>query len=378
VLRAVEWNLDMPVISKLTIAGYKSIRDLREFELRDLNVLIGANGAGKSNLIGFFRMLAEMYEKRFQLHLQKQGGPDALLHFGRKTSSCITSELKFSDGAGSYFFTLDTTEDNRLIFAREGVDVGDSSPVPFVDAGISESALADLQTIVCEKGTEYEGLLKQLLPIGQIRVYHFHDTGDSARIKQIQRSNDNVRLKDDASNLAPFLRMLKDKHEAYYRMIVTSIRQVAPFFDDFVHREGNHDTVELEWTQQGDADTPLKAHVLSDGTLRFACLATLLLQPWELMPPIILIDEPELGLHPFAINLLSDLIKRASERKQLIVTTQSVPLLSWFECEDVVVVDRKDNASTFHRLNAAELSVWLEEYSLGELWEMNVLGGRPA
>jgi predicted ATPase len=377
-LRAVDWTLDMPAISKLSITGYKSIRELREFELRDLNVLIGANGAGKSNFISFFRMLAEMYGKRFQLYTAKRGGPDALLHFGRKISGVIESEVAFSHDVGQYFFTLDPTEDNRLILAQEGVKFGDSVPIPFARAGLDESVLADRHKTVSVPDASYAELLERLPPIGNIRVYHFHDTGEAARIKQVQPSNDNLRLKDDASNLAPFLRMLREKHEASYRMIVESIRMIAPFFDDFVHREGNPETVTLEWIEKGNPDTPFKVHALSDGTLRFICLATLLQQPWELMPPIILLDEPELGLHPFAINILAALLQRASERKQLIVATQSVELLSCFEPEDVVVIDRKDNASTFRRLDRAELGDWLNDYSLGALWEKNVLGGRPA
>jgi predicted ATPase len=368
----------MPAISKLTIAGYKSIRELREFELRDLNVLIGANGSGKSNFIGFFRMLAEMYGQRFQRYVEKQGGADAVLHYGRKTTAHVVGELGFSNDIGQYFFLLDHTADNRLIFANEGVNFIDLRPIPLLDAGIRESALPALQSLVRENGPEFEDLAKKLPPIDRIRVYHFHDTGETAKVKQVHPTNDNLRLKSDASNLAPFLRMLREQHESYYRSIVESVRLVAPFFDDFVYRKGNPATVDLEWMEKGDPDTPFKAHVLSDGTLRFICLATLLQQPVELMPPVILLDEPELGLHPFAVNILADLLKLAAEQTQLIVATQSVPLLSCLEPEDVIVVDRNDNASTFRRLNEEELGKWLGDYSLGELWEMNVLGGRPA
>ncbi|WP_250450102.1 AAA family ATPase [Caballeronia sp. ATUFL_M2_KS44] len=368
----------MPAISKLTIAGYKSIRELREFELRDLNVLIGANGAGKSNFIGFFRMLAEMHGQRFQLHVQREAGADAFLHYGRKQTKEIEATLDF-DESGTYAFALVPTSENRLIFANERVRHHGFEPVS-LGAGHAESAFADyVRNVRANLGPGENDFFERINPpIDRVRVYHFHDTGETARVKQIQQSNDTLRLKPDASNLAPFLRMLREEHEAYYRMIVDSIRLVAPFFDDFVHREDNPPTVELEWTEKGDPDTPFKAHVLSDGTLRFICLATLLQQPWELMPPIILLDEPELGLHPFAINMLASLLKRASERRQLIVATQSMQLLSCLAPEDVVVVDRKDNASTFRRLSETELGSWLDEYSLGELWEMNVLGGRPA
>lgn len=384
VLHAVKEHLNMPAISKLTIAGYKSIRELREFGLRDLNVLIGANGSGKSNFIGFFRMLAEMYGQRFQAYVQKQGGPDALLHFGRKRTSRIEGELNFGDTAGGYFFKLEPVAGNRLIFGEESVRY--SKNISLRNRSADESWMPEANHMFeawHDSGLGIDAsardfLANQLPPIDRIRAYHFHDTSETAKVKQVHASNDNLRLKSDASNLAPFLRMLREQHEGHYRAIVESIRLVAPFFDDFVYREGNPATVELEWMEKGDPDTPFKAHVLSDGTLRFICLATLLQQPVELMPPVILLDEPELGLHPFAINVLADLLKLAAEQTQLIVATQSVPLLSCLEPEDVIVVDREDNASAFRRLDRAELGKWLDDYSLGELWEMNVLGGRPA
>ncbi|WP_408585665.1 AAA family ATPase [Paraburkholderia bannensis] len=374
----------MPAISKLTIAGYKSIRELREFELRDLNVLIGTNGSGKSNFIGFFRMLAEMYGQRLQLHVAKQGGPDALLHYGQKRTPHIQAELSFGDTAAGYFFALEPAANHRLIFENEGIQPGENSKLRI--RSHAESWLPEADRMLDSwqgAGLHIDAQTRKafaamLPPIDRIRVYHFHDTSDTAKVKQVCATNDNLRLKSDASNLAPFLRMLREQHEGHYQAIVDSIRLVAPFFDNFVYREDNPANVELEWLEQGDPDTPFKAHVLSDGTLRFICLATLLLQPVELMPPIILLDEPELGLHPFAINVLADLLKLAAEQTQLIVATQSVPLLSCLEPEDVIVVDRKDNASTFRRLSEAELGTWLDDYSLGELWEMNVLGGRPA
>lgn len=364
----------MPAVQKLTIAGYKSIRELRDFELRDLNVLIGANGAGKSNFIGFFRMLAEMYEQRLQLYVQTQGGPDALLYFSRRATSLMHARFDFA-GEGGYDFALVPTNDNRLIFQSELVwhpPTGRGNGRPTImplGTGHAESEI---------KNSE-KHLSEYVRPtIGSWRVYHFHDTSDTARVKQVHATNDTLRLKVDGANLAAYLRMLRNKHEAHYRMIVDTVRLVAPFFGDFVHRDDDASTIELEWTEKSNPDTPFKAHMLSDGTLRFICLSTLLLQPWSLMPSTILIDEPELGLHPFAINVLADLLKRAAERKQLIVSTQSVELLNCFEPSDVVVVDRKDNASTFTRLDADRLNDWLADYTLGELWKQNVIGGRPA
>ncbi|RKE25730.1 putative ATPase [Paraburkholderia sp. BL23I1N1] len=369
----------MAGVTKLTIAGFKSIRELRDFELRNLNVLIGANGAGKSNFIGLFRMLAEMYEGRFQLYVQQQGGPDALLHFSRKTTDEISIALHFgdhhtyeADERNCYRVRVTATNDNRVTFSEEVLDYGTDGAMRDLSgrsSGVPESSL--------------KPFLNAYLPLyaavlDSTRVYHFHDTGENAKVKQLHASNDTLRFKADGANLAAYLRMLKAEHADSYRQIVETIRLVAPFFDEFIFRAGPSSKMQLEWTERGDPDTPLTAHALSDGTLRFICLSTLLLQQWDLMPATILIDEPELGLHPYAINLLADLLKRASEQKQLIVSPQSVELLNRLDPEDVIVVDRKDNASTFHRLDATQLQDWLGNYSLGDLWKQNVLGGRPA
>jgi predicted ATPase len=360
----------MSGVKSLTITGYKSIRELRDFLLTDLNVLIGANGAGKSNFIGLFRLLNEMYEQQLQVYVQTQGGPDALLHFGRKTTDKLHAEFYFA--SNGYKFDLVPTNDNRLIFEREiswfkGIYF-DTTPSAILGTGHEESKLKDAKD-------KYSPYVRS--SVSNWRVYHFHDTGEKAKVKQKHSANDNLRLKIDAANLAAYLRMLNDKHREHYQRIVDTIRLVAPFFGDFVHRPGDVDYVELEWTQKGRPDTPFKALHLSDGTLRFICLATLLLQPTELLPDTILIDEPELGLHPYAISVLADIFKQVSEQHQLIVSTQSVELVNELSPEDIVVVDQENDASTFKRFTEEELAGWLEQYAMGELWKRNVLGGRP-
>lgn len=131
----------------------------------------------------------------------------------------------------------------------------------------------------------------------------------------------------------------------------------------------------LEW-QDKHSDIVFTGQDLSDGSLRFICLATLLLQPE--LPSVLLLDEPELGLHPTAIESLARLMKQAAARTIVIVSTQSVNLVSTCAPEDVIVVDRNEQgASTLKRLEPQQLVQWLDEYSLGELWEKNVLGGKP-
>ncbi len=186
-------------------------------------------------------------------------------------------------------------------------------------------------------------------------------------------------LRPDARNLGAFLYLLKEHYPLNYRRIVKIIRLAAPFFGDFLLRPqpDNKEQIDLEWTEKGE-DIPFKAHLLSDGTLRFICLATVLMQPEELQPGTILIDEPELGLHPFAINLLASLLRSTSKKRQVILSTQSTDLLNEFSSEDVIVADRMEGHTYLHRLDSQALENWLTEYSLGELWQKNLLGGRPA
>ncbi len=358
---------DLNHLSRFVLRGYKSIAEC-DIELGKLNVLIGANGAGKSNFIGFFRLINRILDKQLQVAVGDAGGPDALLHFGRKKTEELHAEMYF--GNNGYRFTLKPTQDNRIMFAHEALW--------WNQHGDWRSHSGHFETYVEEQKTKtriYEFVVPAMR---SWRLYHFHDTSRSALVKQVRGINDNEYLRDDASNLAAFLYRLKNHHEAHYNRIVKAIQLVAPFFGDFHLRPtvDNQENVQLEWTEAGQ-DIPFAASALSDGTLRFICLATVLLQPEKFMPASILIDEPELGLHPFAIAVLGGLIKSAAVQHQIIVSTQSVELVNEFDADDLIVVDKQGGASTFKRQNGEELSEWLADYSLGELWKKNLLGGRP-
>jgi predicted ATPase len=355
-------------LSRIILQGYKSIESC-DIGLNKLNVLIGANGAGKSNFIGFFRLINRILDMELQNSVGTAGGPDAILYYGRKKTEEIRAELYF--GNNGYKFTLKPTLDNRMMFAREALwwNVhGEWQPrtghfESYVEAQKNKTRIYDFVVPAMRSW----------------KLYHFHDTSQSALIKQIHGINDNEFLRDDARNLAAFLYRLKNTRETHYKRIVKSIQLVAPFFGDFHLRPTveNKEKIQLEWTEGGH-DIPFTASALSDGTLRFICLATVLLQPKEFMPAAILIDEPELGLHPFAITILSGLMKAAANEHQLIISTQSVELVSEFEPEDLIVVDKYGGASSLKRLDATKLKDWIEEYSLGELWKKNLLGGRPS
>ncbi len=358
---------DTDQISKLILRGYKSIAEC-DLELGRLNVLIGANGAGKSNFIGFFRLIGRILDQQLQTAVGLAGGPDALLHFGRKKTEELRAELYF--GNNGYRFTLRPTQDNRMMFYREALwwNVhGDWHPA----SGHFETNYKE------RKG--HGAIWAFVVPaMHSWRLYHFHDTSGSALVKQIHSINDNEYLRDDARNLAAFLLRLKNHHDEHYQRIVKAVRLVAPFFGDFHLRPtvDNNEKIQLEWTEQGQ-DEPFTAGALSDGTLRFICLAAVLLQPEAFMPAAILIDEPELGLHPFAVSVLAGLMKSAAQTHQLIISTQSVELVNEFDAEDLIVVDKRGGASTFKRPDTEALSEWLAEYSLGDLWKKNLLGGRP-
>ncbi len=366
----------MSKLNKLTIKGYKSIQSVENFELTNLNILLGANGAGKSNFISVFKLLANMYAQTLQLYAQKNGGVDSLLHYGRKKTKKINMAFFFDNNG--YEFSLIPTNDNRLIFEKEelhylGGDYAYNGEQMYPSSRVIKSA--HNEATIKDSDDKYAKYIRPA--IKSWCVYHFHDTSDTALVKQIHSTSDNLRLKTDAANLAAFLFRLKQKHSESYHQIVKTIQLVAPFFSDFVNRE-NEGYIQLEWFEKGNLDTPFKAHVLSDGTLRFVCLATLLLQPFELMSDTIIIDEPELGLHPYALAVLADLIKRAAERKQLIISTQSVELINHFSTNDIIVVDRVNDTSIFKRLDEEQLKDWLEDYTIGDLWKQNIIGGRPS
>jgi predicted ATPase len=359
-------------LDRIEIQGFKSIGEAA-LDLRALNVLIGSNGAGKSNFIAVFQLLNQMIDQRLQIQVQRWGGADAILHRGLKQTQEVVLRLTF--GRNSYLARLGAAPDGGLFFMEESCSCSYPEREPYaftMGSGTRETGLIE------EAAREDHPIARHVLgAIQSWKVYHFHDTSSSSKVKQLGDIGDNALLRPDASNLAAFLLLLREKHANSYKQIVRTVRLVAPFFGDFQLRPSpyNEQKIQLEWAE-GDSDTYFNAHALSDGTLRFICLAALLLQPEP--PSTVLIDEPELGLHPFAIQVLAGLLKQAATKTQVVVSTQSVTLVNQLQPEDLVVVDREDGQSVFKRCGSAEFSEWIEGYALGELWEKNVLGGRPS
>lgn len=363
------------MIERIEISNYKSIRHA-EIDLKMLNILIGPNGAGKSNFISFFDLTRHLLEQRLNNYLLEHGGIDSMLYRGRKISDSITALIDF-ENRNAFEFKLKPSQGPKayIEFTKDFFNNGghtdkryeESWNAHIWDTNVEESA-------ILTRPQWRAGYIRNFLR--SFTVYHFHDTSLTSPMRQLSRIGDNEYLRHDGSNLAAFLYKLKNTDTKSFNLIEGTIRSIAPYFKEFklIPNKIMEGYIGLEWEER-DTDMYLDASNFSDGTLRFIALATLLLQPDS--PNTIIIDEPELGLHPAAMVKLSALIKRASTQTQIIVATQSVALINNFSIDDLIVVGRNDNQSTFDRLDQTDFSQWLEEYSVGELWEKNIIGGRP-
>ncbi|MBR0192815.1 MAG: AAA family ATPase [Thermoguttaceae bacterium] len=357
----------MTPITQLTIHGFKSIQNLNEFELGNLNVLIGANGAGKSNFISWFEMMKALASQKLQHWIHSNGEPDRFLFNGVKNTKQIVSTI-IAEGF-KYHFKLELTNSGTLMFTEEQIEayLREESPMPSYESYLlNRNIEGDLPSEI--QNTPF---------FRNWSIYHFQDTTSTSGMVRYHSLHDNEYLRPNAENIAPFLYRIRQESPKAYQRIRKIVRLAAPFFDDFDLKinkmNSGEEQVLLCWTQI-DSDYPFYPTQFSDGTLRFICLVTALLQPNP--PSTILIDEPELGLHPYALVILGDLLRTASQRMQIIVSTQSVSLVNQFSIDDLIVVERQNGASTFQRLKEEDFQAWLEEYSTGELWEKNVLGGR--
>ena len=402
-------------IERIKLQGFKSIREIPGsedgtgkggLELRDVSLLIGANGAGKSNFLSFFELLQAIVDRRLEIYVAKAGGASRLLHFGRKATERISGRIEFEgteDGTAMWHeWKLVPSEGEHLVFESErqpedalefesellywqnpnSFTWGDvPGPPSVLDGGKPGSREAE--GLFHDNSTANK-LREYMTRMAPIQVSHFADMGPDSRARQYADLDDNRFLRPDGRNIAPFLFLLKTTKPSSYRRVVDAARLAFPYVEDFVLEPSrkNPRLIQLEWNETG-TDDYRDAFYLSDGTLRFICLAALLLQPDP--PGLILIDEPELGLHPFAIGVLAELLQAVARAdSQVIVSTQSVTLVNQFAPEDLVIVERQkeEGSSKYETVfkslkNREELNRWLDDYALGDLWERNFLGGSP-
>ena len=360
-------------IQKLTIENFKSIKQLKAFELHNINILIGSNGAGKSNFLSFFIFLRNLIDEHLPQYIAKNGNADGTLTFGRKKSEYLRFEIEFTHNI--YGCKLGSTGENGLYFENEYTVYKKNGNRWDFNGGSNNTYLNKPG----KQGSYHSSFFAP--QFHKILQYHFHDVGDASPIKSNCPISEQEKFLYNGKNIAPFLRRLKLDYPNNYDMIVKMIRAVVPDFHDFFFREDlkSGEEITLLWINNNDLDSTLHPRMLSDGSLRFICLATVLLQPLDIMPEIVIIDEPELGLHPQALALIANLIQRLSLQRQFIIATQSSSFIDLFDASDIVVVDKEeDGTSKFTRLDEDKLSYWLkDEYSITDLWDMNIIGGRP-
>lgn len=364
-------------LKHIKIEGFKSIAKL-DMPMENINILIGANGAGKSNLISLFTFLSHLSQGKLRTYVETEGGAERFFHFGTRYTNQMMLDLRV--GMNGYHVEFSPNlDDDSLVFSEEYYTISSSSRQWKLYPQKGESGFVSE-----EPGDSYYVKRYTREYLEKCRVYHFHDTSSQALFKKTNQLINYAYLEKDAANLAPFLYRLKTSSNKQFRQsyqqIVATIRSVTPFFHDFYLEpsgEAGNENIILRWTHTKQ-EAPFSANVLSDGTARFICLATLFLQPASLRPDTIVIDEPELGLHPAALDVLADIIHAIAKKTQILCATQSISFANLFAPEDFIVVDAKDGISHFRRLDKEPLEQWLEEYGMGDIWSKNLIGGRPA
>ena len=350
-------------MDRIEIKGYKSIKEL-DLELAPLNILIGSNGSGKSNFLSFFTLLENIYRKNLGGYVALNGGVDKFLHKGTKITQSIACHLEFE--RNGYAFKLGNNQ-GQFVFEKEGI---------WFDSNLGEISNFNSETNLHKpSGMWRNKYVKEYL--SQVKKYHFHDTGKTSPFhKESNINSDWYSLYSDGSNLAALLFKIQELKPIIYKRIINAIESIAPYFLDFQLIPNEEGNLRLLWKNK-HSEQIFSSYDLSDGTLRFIALATLFLQPK--LPETLIIDESELGLHPFAIAKLAGLAKSASQKGcQIIMATQSVEFINHFSAEDIIAVDNRNGESVFERLSEEKLSIWLDDYTIGEMWKQNIINaGQP-
>lgn len=352
------------MIENINIRGYKSIKQM-DLNLNTINIFIGANGSGKSNFISYFNLVNSVFEQRLHNYTMQHNAED-LVYFGLKHTQEIKTEINCKDC--QYSFSLQPRTNGSLFLAEEKCSKRNGEVV-YQKHNTEESELQRQDSVITHVMCDH---------LRGFKFYHFHDTSETAPLRMKSYVEDNRSLAKDGANLPSILYLLKVKYPKSFKRLEMVVQSIMPYFERFYLEPSLLDTrkIELQWIDKNSPDKYFSARDLSDGSIRFIALATLLMQPK--LPELIIIDEPELGLHPLAISKLSGLIRSASSRDcQIIIATQSAELISNFDADDIITVDKKDGASNFEHLEKKRLEKWLQEYSLGELWNKSIINGQP-
>ncbi len=372
-------------ISRVEIEGFRSLQKVRIDDLPGVTVLIGANGSGKSNLIRFFEMLSWMLKSR-QLgrFVGRHGGGSDQLFGGSETTERMRAELciETEQGSNDYRFALEFGQPDRLIFADEAFRFSRSGSLvkagwQVLPVGKEECGIVDVGHGDGAKRVNVTTARTIVHLLRDCAHYQFHNTSSTSSLRKKWDVHDNAYLRSDGGNLAAVLHRLRDGDPRRYEYICRQIARVLPVFDTFDIEE-EYGKVLLRWRARDTGQT-IGAHLTSDGSLRFFALATLLNLPPEVLPAVMLLDEPELGLHPSAVDLVARMIRSLGSDRQVIAATQSPLLVDAFDLDNVIVVETDGSRSLLKTVPTGDAAwqEWLVEYSVGQLWEKNLLGGRP-
>ena len=370
-------------IDAVGIQGFRSLADVRIKKLPRLAVLIGANGSGKSNFIRFFEMISWMLRSRqLGVFVERQGGADDQLCDGSKITPRMEAmvTMRTEQGTNDYRFALAHAHPDRLMFTDEAFRFSSGSFDTLADWQHLGSGHTEAEIVLTAQSAESVGVNKTTARVivnlmRSCSVYQFHDTSNGSNFKKRWDASDNDYLRSHGGNLPAVLLRLEREDIRRFENICRHIGRVLPLFDRFQIEE-SYSKVSLRWKARS-MDKTFGAHLTSDGSLRFFALATLLNLPPEMLPDVILLDEPELGLHPSAVTLVGDMIKALSTERQVIVATQSPLLVDAFSLDEIVVLELRDGHTEAHQLKSEEYGRWLEDFTTGELWQKNLLGGRP-
>ena len=358
-------------MDKIQIRGYKSIKDV-SIDLKPINILIGANGAGKSNFVSFFEFINIVYERKLKEYVAINGGVEKFIYRGRSNHpkfppppQYLGAKISFKDSTNAYSFSL-APSIKKFIFHSE--------KLWFKDNDWQKSDYSDEASIKFDNSFRAQYIREHL---SNLRKYHFHDTGKNSPFNQSSHvQNDGYFLYETGQNLAAYLFNIQNNRPLVYKRIIRVIQSIAPYFSDFYFQPNEGGFLYLQWRDKYNSMI-YGATDLSDGTIRFIALTTIFMQPN--LPETIIIDEPELGLHPLAISKLAGMIQSVSQKgTQVIIATQSSDLVSYFTPDDILTVDMVNGESQFKRLIKDDLNVWMQDYSLGDLWKRSIIsGGQP-
>jgi predicted ATPase len=383
------------MIQKISIKNYKSIQSLPDFELKPMNILIGANNSGKSNFLDVFAFLRDTLQdggppekngntgSGWRGALEKRGGGESVC-FGNERHfqiSCLSHPFRYSleialDEYGQYY----QIRDERLIAvnAEKKFFEPQNGMLAIYDEGgnsLGASSMPErtgLRVFLGQRGVDPQAL-SFARKLSEIRIYNRIHTEIWSPIRKPQIPKGETILDEDGGNLVGVLHQLSQIHPTFLSRLESLFKVIFPDFLRIGFPSNDRGEILIRWedTNGRISYTPQ----ISDGTLKFLCMIAILQNPNP--PALIGIDEPDVKLHPMMQAILSDMIDGASLHTQIIVTTHNPDFVSQFSPEEIVILQQYKGATEFRRLSdKGALDLWLQDFTIRKLWLMGELESR--